>query len=65
MMGMVTGVGFLIHIFASWYMRGEEDYARFFLLFQPVRCQHVAARIGDNFGVIVLRLGRRRSMLYP
>lgn len=30
MMGMVTGVGFLIHIFASWYMRGEEDYARFF-----------------------------------
>lgn len=27
MMGMVTGVGFLIHIFASWYMRGEEDFA--------------------------------------
>ena len=33
MMGMITGVGFLIHIFASWYMRGEEDFARFFSYF--------------------------------
>ena len=23
MLGVVTGVGFLIHLFASWYMRGE------------------------------------------
>ena len=30
MMGVITGVGFLIHIFASWYMRGETGYARFF-----------------------------------
>lgn len=30
MTGIVTGVGFLIHLFASWYMRGEEGYARFF-----------------------------------
>jgi len=30
MLGVVTGVGFLIHLFASWYMRGEEGYARFF-----------------------------------
>jgi NADH dehydrogenase subunit L (EC 1.6.5.3) len=30
MTGVVTGVGFLIHLFASWYMRGEEGYARFF-----------------------------------
>ncbi len=33
MMGMITGVGFLIHIFASWYMRGEDGYARFFSYF--------------------------------
>ena len=26
----VTGVGFFIHMFASWYMRGEEGYSRFF-----------------------------------
>ncbi|MGY4495807.1 NADH-quinone oxidoreductase subunit L [Pseudomonas sp. TE3610] len=30
MLGVVVGVGFLIHLFASWYMRGEEGYSRFF-----------------------------------
>jgi NADH-quinone oxidoreductase subunit L len=30
MLGVVTGVGLLIHLFASWYMRGEEGYERFF-----------------------------------
>ena len=30
MLGVVSGVGFLIHLFAAWYMRGDEDYARFF-----------------------------------
>ncbi len=30
MLGVVSGVGFLIHLFASWYMRGEEGYSRFF-----------------------------------
>ena len=30
MLGVVTGVGFLIHLFASWYMRGEEGFSRFF-----------------------------------
>jgi len=30
MLGVVAGVGFLIHLFASWYMRGEQGYSRFF-----------------------------------
>jgi len=30
LLGVVTGVGFLIHLFASWYMRGENGYSRFF-----------------------------------
>ena len=30
MMGIITGVGFFIHLFAAWYMRGEEGYERFF-----------------------------------
>ena len=30
MLGVVVGVGFLIHMFASWYMRGEVGYSRFF-----------------------------------
>lgn len=30
MLCIVTGVGSFIHLFASWYMRGEEGYSRFF-----------------------------------
>ncbi len=30
LLGVVSGVGFLIHLFASWYMRGQEGYSRFF-----------------------------------
>src|SRR3546814_4784610 len=28
MMCVITGVGFFIHLFASWYMRGDEAYPR-------------------------------------
>ncbi|HUS25522.1 MAG TPA: NADH-quinone oxidoreductase subunit L [Candidatus Binatia bacterium] len=30
MLGVITGVGFFIHLFASWYMRGDPGYDRFF-----------------------------------
>jgi len=30
MLGVITGVGFLIHFFAAWYMRGDDGFARFF-----------------------------------
>jgi len=30
MLGVITGVGFLIHVFAAWYMREYGDSARFF-----------------------------------
>ena len=46
MMGVVSGVGFLIHLFASWYMRGEEGYSRFFAYMNLVCCQYVAAGSG-------------------
>jgi len=57
MMGMVTGVGFLIHIFASWYMRGEEDFARFFSyfnLFVASMLLLVLAKQGDNLALLFL-----------
>ena len=30
MTGVITGIGFLIHLFASWYMKGDTGFARFF-----------------------------------
>ncbi|WP_394213476.1 NADH-quinone oxidoreductase subunit L [Psychrobacter piscatorii] len=30
MSGVITGIGFLIHLFASWYMKGDTGFARFF-----------------------------------
>lgn len=39
MLSVVTGVGFLIHMYASWYMRGEEGYS-LLRLHQPVHRQH-------------------------
>lgn len=30
MTAIITGVGFLIHLFASWYMKGEAGFVRFF-----------------------------------
>ena len=30
MLGVITGVGFLIHLFAAWYMKGDTGFARFF-----------------------------------
>lgn len=29
-LSVVTGIGFFIHLYASWYMRGEDGYSRFF-----------------------------------
>lgn len=39
MLSVVTGVGFLIHMYASRYMRGEEGYS-LLRLHQPVHRQH-------------------------
>ena len=54
MMGMVTGVGFLIHIFASWYMRGEEDFARFFSYFNLFVASMLLLVSGDNLALLFL-----------
>ncbi len=54
MMGMITGVGFLIHVFASWYMRGEEGYARFFSYFNLFVATMLLLVLGDNLVVLFL-----------
>ncbi len=63
MLGMITGVGFLIHIFASWYMRGEEDFARFFSYFNLFVASMLLLVLGDNLALLFFRLGRCRSVL--
>ncbi|NHC04490.1 NADH-quinone oxidoreductase subunit L [Acinetobacter sp. 187] len=54
MLGMITGVGFLIHIFASWYMRGEEDFARFFSYFNLFVASMLLLVLGDNLALLFL-----------
>ncbi|MGN0937224.1 MULTISPECIES: NADH-quinone oxidoreductase subunit L [Acinetobacter] len=54
MMGMITGVGFLIHIFATWYMRGEEDFARFFSYFNLFVASMLLLVLGDNLALLFL-----------
>jgi len=55
MLGVVTGVGFLIHLFASWYMRGEEGYSRFFAYMNLFVASMLCLVLGDN--LLLLYLG--------
>jgi NADH-quinone oxidoreductase subunit L len=48
MLGVITGVGFLIHLFASWYMRGDEGYARFFSYMNLFVASMLFLVLGDN-----------------
>jgi NADH-quinone oxidoreductase subunit L len=48
MLGVVCGVGFFIHLFASWYMRGDESYARFFAYMNLFIASMVFLVLGDN-----------------
>ena len=48
MLGVVTGVGFFIHLFAAWYMRGDESYARFFAYMNLFIASMVFLVLGDN-----------------
>src|SRR4051812_35694003 len=48
MLGVITGVGFLIHLFASWYMRGDGDYARFFSYMNLFLASMILLVLGDS-----------------
>ena len=52
LLGVVTGVGFLIHLFASWYMRGEEGYSRFFAYTNLFIFSMLMLVLGDNLLVL-------------
>jgi len=48
MLGVITGVGFLIHLYASWYMRGENGYERFFAYMNLFVASMLFLVLGDN-----------------
>jgi NADH-quinone oxidoreductase subunit L len=48
----VTGVGFLIHLFASSYMHGEDSYYRFFAYLNLFMFMMLTLVVGDNFLVM-------------
>ncbi|NJC99252.1 NADH-quinone oxidoreductase subunit L [Candidatus Erwinia dacicola] len=54
MLFVVTGVGFFIHMFASWYMRGEEGYSRFFAYTNLFIASMVVLVLADNLMLMYL-----------
>jgi NADH-quinone oxidoreductase subunit L len=48
MLGVITGVGFFIHLFAAWYMRGDEGYDRFFSYMNLFVASMIFLVLGDN-----------------
>jgi NADH-quinone oxidoreductase subunit L len=55
MLGVITGVGFLIHWFASAYMHDDEDFARFFAYMNLFVANMLVLVLADN--LLLLYLG--------
>ncbi|QJC30096.1 NADH-quinone oxidoreductase subunit L [Enterobacteriaceae endosymbiont of Plateumaris sericea] len=49
MLSVTTGIGFLIHIFASWYMKNDEGYSRFFAYTNLFIASMIMLILADNF----------------
>ena len=54
MVGVITGVGSLIHIYATGYMAGEEGYSRFFSYMNLFVFAMLMLVLGDNLLVLFL-----------
>lgn len=54
MLSMITGVGFIIHIYAIWYMRSSEEYARFFSYTNLFIFNMIILVLSDNLLLIYL-----------
>jgi NADH-quinone oxidoreductase subunit L len=48
MLGVITGVGFFIHLFAAWYMKGDDGYDRFFSYMNLFVASMIFLVLGDN-----------------
>ncbi len=54
MMSVITGVGFLIHLFAAWYMAGEEGITRFYAWMNLFVFSMMLLVLGDNLLLLFL-----------
>ena len=52
MLGVITGVGFLIHVYATGYMAGEAGYSRFFAYMNLFVFAMLMLVLGDNLLVL-------------
>ena len=55
MMLIITGIGFLIHLYATGYMADDPDYSRFFAYMNLFVAAMLMLVLGDN--LVVLYLG--------
>ncbi len=55
MMSVITGVGFLIHVYSSLFMEDDEDYSRFFSYMNLFVCAMLILVLADN--LLLLYLG--------
>ncbi|MDK8464786.1 NADH-quinone oxidoreductase subunit L [Marinobacter sp. SS13-12] len=54
MMSVITGVGFLIHLFAAWYMSREEGVTRFYAWMNLFVFSMLLLVLGDNLLLLFL-----------
>lgn len=54
MLGIITDIGFLIHLFAAWYMRGDDGVTRFFTYMNLFVFSMILLVLGDNLLLLFL-----------
>ncbi|WWP01273.1 MAG: NADH-quinone oxidoreductase subunit L [Candidatus Dasytiphilus stammeri] len=54
MLSIVTGVGFLVHLFSYWYMRGEEGSSRYFAYTNLFIASMIILVLADNLLLMYL-----------
>ena len=54
MLLVVTGVGFLIHVYSVGYMHGEEGFTRFFTYMNLFMVSMLLLVMGNNYAVLFI-----------
>ena len=62
MMSVITGVGFLIHLFSTEFMEDDSSYARYFAYLNMFVAAMLVLVMADNLLLLYLGLGRGRGV---